>query len=119
MVKEMVKDTAKKSGGIRTVYVRARSRVSRAKIPIMGVVTLGALAGNVSTMSGYGAWKDGFVDSPVHYLKTGDFSKAGGKAAMNLSNAGTYTPLLIPIGIWIAGRMLLGKRNISKRFSLF
>jgi hypothetical protein len=85
----------------------------------MGIVTIGTLAGNVATMAGNGGWKEGGVDSPIHYLSKGDWGKAGTKTAQNMTNMGTYTPLLVPLAIWIGGRMLLGRRNLGKKFSIF
>lgn len=89
-------------------------RVSRT-VPIMGVVTLGTLAGNIlaSGNKSYG------MLSPIDSLTKYGPGAFGVNVTSKLSQPSTYTPVLIPLALWIGGRMLLGKKPLGKRVSIF
>lgn len=103
-VKRMSKRYGRKKGG----------RASRT-IPIMGIVTLGTLAGNIiaSGNKNYGNL------SPVDSLTKYGPGAFGVNVTSKLSQPETYTPVLFPLALWIGGRLLLGKKAISKRISIF
>lgn len=96
-------------------YFGKRRAGGRTTIPIMGIATAGALAGGILLQpSGhYGG------TAPITQIAAGEYSKGGANALGNLKNPNTYLGLAVPVAVWIVGRMLLGKRKISKRVSIF
>lgn len=93
------------------------SRGGKATIPILGVMTAGALAAGVLGTGNNN--KIQYAGSPAGYLTEGNLGQAATAAARNVTNAQTYTTIIVPAAVWIVGRLFLGKRRISKRISLF
>lgn len=90
-------------------------RGGKTTVPIMGLITAGALGGGiVAQPSGlYGG------DAPINHLVAGDVGRGSRGLMANLTNPKTYTAVAVPIAVWIIGRAFLGKRKLSKRVSLF
>lgn len=104
-----------KKGRIRYVSRRARRAMGRTSVPIMGVLTAGAL--------GAGLMLNGAPDyggsTPMASIQKGDWAGTGGRVLSNIKNPKTYTAVILPAAVWIVGRMLLGKRKITKKISIF
>jgi len=112
------KKRGQKTGGIKMArrrYFGKRRSGGKRTIPILGVVTLGTLAGNIlaSGNKSYGNL------SPIDSLTKYGPGAFGVNVTSKMSQPSTYTPVLIPLALWIGGRMLLGKKPISKRVSIF
>lgn len=103
-----------KKGSVRRYFGRKRRSAGKMTVPIMGIATAAALGAGVLTNN-----KNYRASRPIDYISKGDFANAGGVALDNMTKAGTYTPMVVPVVVWIAGRLLLGKRKITKRISLF
>lgn len=98
---------------IRRIYMRAKKRAGRGRIPVMGLMTVGTLAGKLMTES------YGYPKSAVAYLKGGDWHSAVNVMGRGLQKGETYTALIVPLVVWGAGRMFLGKVPLTRKVSLF
>lgn len=104
-------------GKIRNIYRRARgrSRAGKGAFPIMGGVTVATLGANMLA----GGNPDYGNLSPIDSLQQYGIAAFGKNVASKLSQVGTYTPAVIPLAIWIGGRLFVGKGRLTKRISVF
>jgi hypothetical protein len=100
----------------RRYFGRKRRGGSGRTIPIMGLATAGALGAGILANQPGGVFGG---DSPLKGIERGDFKAAGMTALGNLQNPNTYYGVAVPVAFWIVGRLLLGKRKITKKVSLF
>lgn len=92
---------------------RGRRGSGKVTIPIMGVLSVTALAGGLATNPA------GYPRNAVDYLLLGKPGSAGLTMLKASTDVKSYIPAVAPIAIWLVGRALLGKRKITKRISLF
>lgn len=104
---------AKKGTSRRYFGRRRRGGSGKVTIPIMGVATAAALAGGILTN------KAGTPDSVIGYIGKGSPTSAALVGMKAVGRADSYVPMLVPAAIWIVGRVLLGKKKITKRVSVF
>lgn len=87
--------------------------MGRAKIPVMGILTAGALGGKLMTDT------YGYPKSAVAYLKGGDWHSAANVIGRGLQQPETYTAIVLPLVVWTAGRLFLGRVPLGKKVTIF
>jgi hypothetical protein len=109
-IREKVTHTARRYFG------RRRRGGSGRTISILGIAAGSALALGILARGKGGEYQ--YAGSPVGYLKEGRWDLAVNAAGKNLTDPGSYMPVILPLAIMLGMRMLHVKGRVTKRISI-